>query len=65
MRAGEEASSKSETYCCEGLQPINAEAPRDGTCQSFAPDANICAKCGDGSCGVGENRCNCASDCKN
>ncbi len=50
--------------CCEGLEPIGCDAPVEGEC---SPDpcvgAVVCARCGDGACGPGENLCNCAEDC--
>ncbi len=50
--------------CCEGLEPISCHAPAgDGSCDTPCVGASICAKCGDGSCGPGENKCNCELDC--
>ena len=60
---GAMASSKSFTTCCPDLARIPAMERIDGQCVSTAPDAHRCAKCGDGSCGAGENDCNCPSDC--
>ncbi|MDD4352307.1 MAG: S-layer homology domain-containing protein [Candidatus Gracilibacteria bacterium] len=51
--------------CCEGLVPIGPMEPLlDGNC----PDepivgAAVCTACGDEVCGLGENKCNCPSDC--
>jgi hypothetical protein len=61
--------------CCEGLQMAEGLYPTDAGsssepgipagCASVSPLQNVkvCAKCGDGVCGPGENRCNCLSDC--
>jgi len=43
--------------CCPGLKWI----PR--VCGQALDGGSICAKCGDGRCGTGENKCNCPSDC--
>ncbi|WP_437800534.1 hypothetical protein [Sorangium sp. So ce693] len=57
------ASSKSFTTCCPGLTPIESMERVDGACVTTAPDAHLCARCGDGACGAGENDCNCPGDC--
>ncbi|MFO0746064.1 MAG: hypothetical protein U1F43_10370 [Myxococcota bacterium] len=51
--------------CCPGLTRVDSTAPAsDGTCQETAPPSVFfCAACGDGTCGTGENRCNCTADC--
>lgn len=49
--------------CCEGLAPIACGAPGpEGVCEPCV-GASVCAACGDGVCGAGENICNCAQDC--
>lgn len=58
------ASSKSFSHCCPDLVQTEALEPRDGQCISTAPTAHLCTRCGNGSCGPGENTCNCPSDCK-
>lgn len=51
-------------FCCPGLQLIGCERPgADGTCPAGCEGASICAACGDGVCGPGENPCNCFADC--
>lgn len=61
--------------CCDGLTPISmsrvCNTPGDEMgCNKngcFPPppcDCFICANCGNGVCGLGENRCNCSKDCK-
>jgi hypothetical protein len=60
---GAMASGKSFTTCCPGLTPIASMERIDGACVTTAPDAHLCAKCGDGACGAGENDCNCPADC--
>jgi hypothetical protein len=49
--------------CCEGLAAIAESRPEEGECRSAPPSVKVCARCGDGVCGKGENRCNCAEDC--
>lgn len=50
--------------CCEGLEAISCDRPGpDGICPEGCAGAVICAACGDGVCGAGENACNCAIDC--
>lgn len=48
--------------CCPGLEPIGCGAPVDGACEPCV-GASVCARCGDGLCGPGENICNCPDDC--
>ncbi|MBL6975679.1 MAG: hypothetical protein ISR64_08115 [Deltaproteobacteria bacterium] len=49
--------------CCDGLKKIPCDAPDEyGFCLS-CDGAAICAKCGNGDCGPGENVCNCPEDC--
>ena len=59
--------------CCEGLiewdSGFDSRIVVNGTCKETgamkgAP-VGTCIKCGDGICGLNENVCNCASDCKN
>jgi len=51
--------------CCQGLTAISSVQPlTDGSCgYSAPPSVQICTRCGDHVCGMGENRCNCAQDC--
>ncbi|MCA9538515.1 MAG: hypothetical protein KC620_06475 [Myxococcales bacterium] len=51
--------------CCQGLSPIGCDRPAaDGSCGADpCVGAFVCAACGDGVCGPGENPCNCAVDC--
>ncbi|WP_148313201.1 hypothetical protein [Sorangium cellulosum] len=60
---GAMASSKSFTVCCPELARIPLMERVDGTCVTMGLGAHLCAKCGDGACGAGENDCNCPSDC--
>ncbi len=51
--------------CCPGLSSISCDRPgADGRCQGGCVGASICAQCGDGACGAGENVCNCPDDCR-
>ena len=60
---GNQRSGKTfDPPCCEGLVQVALTVDKQ-ECAS-APDANVCAKCGDGTCGLGEDTCNCPADCK-
>ena len=49
--------------CCGDLVKISCDKPaEDGQCQG-CDGAFVCARCGDGLCGLGENACNCPADC--
>ncbi|MBN2014299.1 MAG: hypothetical protein JW778_03885 [Candidatus Altiarchaeota archaeon] len=49
--------------CCPGLTAISCSTPdQNGTCTECV-GAMICAYCGNGICGLGENICNCPQDC--
>jgi hypothetical protein len=60
--------------CCPGLVAIGDQQPRsncascepstvDPSCTFGSYAGKICTRCGDGTCGLGENRCNCPQDC--
>jgi hypothetical protein len=60
--------------CCEGLVMIETQQTTDAASQDSSslsgcdwapgpPGHKICARCGDGICGPGENQCNCSVDC--
>ena len=50
--------------CCDGLAAIGCDGlDGDGMCTEPCVGASICAKCGDDTCGPGENKCNCPADC--
>jgi hypothetical protein len=61
-REGEAAEGK-EARCCEGLEAIPAGRLENGACRPAPPSVRICARCGDGACGAGEDPCNCPGDC--
>ena len=53
--------------CCAGLKAISCAQPNSqGEChnEDFNCDSFPCANCGNGICGLGENKCNCPEDCK-
>jgi len=55
-------------HCCQGLERVaSAEViSTDGAppeCSYAPPSLLRCVRCGDGTCGVGENACNCPADC--
>lgn len=59
------------SICCAGLVRIESTTPVQGAvdggtiCQASAPPSVFyCTQCGDGTCGAGENLCNCPQDCK-
>lgn len=57
---------QNETHlqCCEGLSTISCKVPdQDGICPYICHGSVFCADCGDGTCGPGENHCNCIEDC--
>jgi hypothetical protein len=51
--------------CCGNLHWISTGFRQDsGVCAMLSPaDIQVCARCGDGRCGPGENDCNCPTDC--
>ena len=62
---GEKGNAFNDEKCCSGLTPLSPTYPTsEGGCTPIVPDGSfICAKCGDGVCGKGENVCNCPVDC--
>jgi hypothetical protein len=68
---GETANVKHFVLCCRDLtyisisQPIVEPTRDSGTCTDLPPidTDRICSRCGNGECGMGENRCNCPADC--
>jgi hypothetical protein len=51
-------------FCCEGLIQVENSAPdAGGACVPAVNQSFTCAQCGNGICGLGENRCNCPADC--
>lgn len=53
--------------CCSGLTPLDGGEylGADGVCYPGGGDMRIlCTKCGNGICGLGENKCNCPQDCQ-
>ena len=49
--------------CCPGLTAIGCSAPDAGGVCVECVGAMYCTYCGDGVCGLGENKCNCPVDC--
>ena len=52
--------------CCQGLNQIGCSQPiqeQFGGC-SDCVGAFYCTMCGNGTCGLGENKCNCSEDCE-
>ena len=52
--------------CCAGLTPLYQGLNEyENICGYHGADmGSICTNCGDGICKAGENKCNCAEDCK-
>jgi len=53
--------------CCEGLGRVPIykwSFVRVDECLAEKGGRYLCIKCGDGRCGIGENRCNCPADCR-
>jgi len=48
--------------CCEGFSPIEFAEYENQNCY-FQSESSVCANCGNGICGLGENYCNCIEDC--
>ncbi len=63
IEEGEEGSIFNEDVCCEGLEKISNSWLDNGECMMYKDGSFICAKCGNGECGKGENECNCPEDC--
>ncbi len=56
--------------CCSGLTKTGAESAyyssNGNECIEMpTPRDLVCTNCGNGVCGLGENKCNCPADCKN
>ena|GEM_PF-2105252 len=49
--------------CCAGMTLIGCSTPLSSGGCSQCVGSSICAKCGNGVCGLGENHCNCPADC--
>jgi hypothetical protein len=55
--------SPSHPDCCAGLVPVGCDTIAwDGSC-ALCAGVSYCARCGDGFCGLAENRCRCPDDC--
>jgi len=50
--------------CCPGSEVLNSNwIPEGGECNGTFCYAPVCANCGNGTCGPGENYCSCPDDC--
>ena len=56
---------KDDKECCPGLIEVLDQWDLDdlGNCLALDNYSYYCLKCGDGSCRMGENKCNCPRDC--
>ena len=60
-RLGDDARTDA---CCNGLTRISNRHPSNmGGCDDGPAGTFLCTDCGDGVCGLYENKCNCAEDC--
>lgn len=67
MPCGEEGEKASAGQsCCENLKniPDSYFDEEAAECKTEEGEQTICANCGNGECGPGENKCNCPEDCK-
>lgn len=60
---GEKGSIMDGDVCCGILQKVSNSYPSDGLCVAVTDGSFICTNCGDGGCGLAENKCNCPEDC--
>jgi hypothetical protein len=61
---GEIPLDNPELQCCQGLFASECSRPTAaGACEMCPGGVSVCVNCGDGQCGEGESRCNCAIDC--
>jgi hypothetical protein len=58
--------ARPEPRCCCGLHAIRPPTHGAGECSynEGGTGLHVCAACGDGRCGAGEDRCNCPRDCR-
>jgi len=50
-------------FCCSGLTSITNSFEDGAECIAPNDGTSRCTYCGDGTCGAGENKCNCPKDC--
>jgi hypothetical protein len=72
-KEGEVANLKLLLFCCPSLkysdlsEPVAEPADGSEACKDQVEkrlmEDKVCTQCGNGSCGVGENLCNCPADC--
>jgi hypothetical protein len=70
LRAGEIFEGK-EGHCCPGLTGLDVLKEGEpgspglppGCMYDAPPSIRVCGICGNGTCGAGEDRCNCPADC--
>lgn len=63
IEEGEKGSLFENDACCSGLKRIDNSKLSGDACEAPDDGSFICAKCGNGVCGLGENVCNCPKDC--
>lgn len=65
---GYEGNTFKSQRCCTNLTAITDDSPNQSntpSCLGATKNGDfVCAQCGNGVCGNGENRCNCPADCK-
>ena len=60
---GESGSGIFNDFCCSGLKRVSSSIGDGINCAAITDGSFICANCGNGICGKGENACNCPGDC--
>lgn len=64
VEEGNSIDTGGKKHCCKGLTAIGCNKPdAHGGCTTPLCESFTCANCGNGVCGIGENACNCPSDC--
>ncbi len=65
VKEGEDILRQGSQSCCAGLSQISRVSAYDATCNILGADPfDVCTYCSNGTCGKGENKCNCPQDCE-
>ncbi len=64
LKEGEIYGTGYDKDCCPGLTKIVNIFKTGAGCSVSNGETAVCAYCGNGVCGTGENKCNCPGDCK-
>jgi len=65
VKEGELLPTAGQLDCCSGLTSLSRVDKYDSSCNFISGPLGylVCAACGNGVCGTGENKCNCPQDC--